>query len=402
MSGIWKHPKSQNWIARYRGAENKWVNRSTGTTDAKEAERVSAQWKLDAERDRAKQSADVSPAGISDTVAKAERLARSGRLDASAAREIVNSLLAAAGHARIDAMTNRVWCGTWNASKAGAVKDRSKWKYEQVSRDWLAFLGSKAEKPLEIVAKGDAVAHRDGLAKEGLSARTVNQAVKMLRGIYADAVVQGHLGRNPFAGVANLREITEDTKRVPFTQEDVAALIEAATGDWKGLVILAATTGLRLMDGARLLWKNLDLAAKLIRVKTAKTGKVLEIPIHPALSQWLAKQPRGIGAAPVFPSLATKGGPGKSGLSMAFKTIMKRAEISAGVARQAKGSGRTTSAKSFHSLRHFAATALAMNGVRADVARSITGHSDAATHGNYVNADLAALRGAVDAIRLTA
>jgi len=131
---------------------------------------------------------------------------------------------------------------------------------------------------------------------------------------------------------------------------------------------------------------------------------MLTLPIHPAFGEWLAAQQRGIGAAAVFPTLASKSGAGKSGLSMAFRRIMDGAKISAGVARQAteKGRGRTTSQKSFHSLRHFAATQLASNGVRGDIARAITGHADAETHANYVTPDLDALRGAVGAIRLSA
>jgi integrase len=89
---------------------------------------------------------------------------------------------------------------------------------------------------------------------------------------------------------------------------------------------------------------------------------------------------------------------------MAFKRLMDRAEVSAGVARQAKDKsrGRTTSQKSFHSLRHFAATQLATNGVRAEIARAITGHADADTHANYITADIESLRAAVGNIRLTA
>jgi integrase len=404
MRGIWKHPKTDNWIARYRGGEGKWVNRSTGTTNGKEAERIAAQWKIEAERERERQTADISPAGISDAVARAERLARGGRLDAHAARDLINDLLTASGQETLDAVTSRAWCETWRASKAGAVKDRSRWKYEQVSRDWLAFLNGKGEKPLEAVTRADVIAYRDRLANEGLAARTVNQTVKLLRGIYAEAVEQGQLGRNPFAGVDSLREEAEGVGRVPFTTAEVSALIDKAEGDWRGMVIVAASTGLRLMDGARLKWRNLDLEAGLIRVKTAKTGATLTLPIHPAFAAWLAEQPRGIGAAPVFPTLANKGGAGKSGLSMAFKRLMERAEVAAGVARPAKekGRGRTTSQKSFHSLRHYAATQLASNGVRADIARAITGHADAAQHSNYVTADADAMRSAVGGIRLSA
>lgn len=404
MKGIWKNPKTDNWIARFRASDGKWVNRSTGTTNRKEAERISAQWKIEAERERERQVNGVSPAGITDALARAERIARQGRLDASAARDLINDLLAAAGQETLDAVTNRVWCDGWKASKTGAVKERSQLKYAQVSRDWLTFLGRKADKPLESVTKADAVLFRDRLATEGLAARTVNQTVKLLRGIYGEAVEQGLIGRNPFVGVDALRENSDDAKREPFTASEVAGLIEAAEGDWKGLVTLAATTGLRLMDAARLQWRALDLDGKVIRTKTAKTGALLTLPIHAAFEDWIATQQRGIGAAPVFPSLAEKGGAGKSGLSMGFKRLMNRAKIAAGVARQAgeNGRGRTTSRKSFHSLRHFAATQLAAAGVRAEIARAITGHADAATHANYVNADLDALRGAVNAIKLSA
>jgi integrase len=366
--------------------------------------RIAKQWEIEAARERGNQKPEVSAGGISDTVARAERLARQGRLDASTARDLINDLLAASGQQAIDAVTNRVWCDGWMASKKGAVKESSRLKYDQVCRDWITFLNGKADKPLEIIGKTEAVAFRDRLGGAGLAARTVNHTVKLLRGIYGEAVEQGLIGRNPFAGVAGLREEASDSKRKPFTAKEVGVLVKAAKGDWKGLVILAATTGLRLMDAARLQWRSLDLDAGIISIRTAKTGAALTLPIHPEFSGWLAEQPRGIGAAPVFPTLATKGGAGKSGLSMAFKRLMERAKVSAGIARQAKedGSGRTTSQKSFHSLRHFAATQLAANGVRAEVARQITGHADAEEHANYVTADLDSLRIAVKNIRLTA
>jgi integrase len=404
MKGIWKHPKTANWIARFRGANGKWVNRSTGTPEVKEAQRVASQWKVEAERERARKTAEISPSGISDTVARAERLARVGRLDAHAARDLINNLLTAAGQETLDAITNRAWCETWLASKAGSVKDCSNDKYDQVSRDWLTFLNGKAEKALETVTRMEAIAYRDTLAKDGLAPGTVNHTIKLLRGIYGEAVEQGYIGRNPFSGIDVLRKNREDAQRQPFTSAEVSTIIETAEGDWKGMIILAATSGLRLMDVATLKWRNIDSEFTLIQITTAKTGAVLKLPVHPDFASWLKNQTRGIGVAPVFPTLADKGGSGKSGLSMAFKRLMERSKVSSGVARQAKkqGRGRTTSQKSFHSLRHFAATQFAANGVRADVARAITGHADAKTHSNYVTADLETLRGAVEAIHLSA
>ena len=166
--------------------------------------------------------------------------------------------------------------------------------------------------------------------------------------------------------------------------------------------LLAATTGLRLMDAARLPWKTIHAEQGVIRVTTAKTGAELTLPIHPLFAEWLTEQPRGIANAPVFRALHNKPRGGKNGLCVQFRALMQAAGIVAEMAHMGKGKGRNKSKKSFHSLRHFAATQLASNGVRADVARAITGHADAQTHANYVTPDLDALRGAVNAIRLSA
>jgi integrase len=404
MACIWKHPKSVNWFARYRGAEGKTINRSTGTRSRSDAELIARSWEIEAARERNNQRPDISPSGISDAIARAERLAREGRLDAGTARDLISDLLRAAGQESLDAITHRKWCDSWIASRATSIKKRSKMKYEQSCRDWLAFLKQAADKPLETATELQAVAYRDRLANEGLSPGTINQTIKILRGVYKDALVEGYVARNPFVGVGSLRDDTDDSKRLPFTQQEVVRLIDHAKGDWKGLVILAATTGLRLMDASRLRWAAIDFDKRIIRIKTAKTGVSLALPMHSSFIAWLRKQPRGIGAAPIFPSLIHKSGAGKSGLSMAFKRLMNRAAVSAGVARQAKagGRGRTTSQKCFHCFRHFTASQLAAAGVRAEIARQITGHVDVHSHANYINADLDVLRSAVKSIRLSA
>lgn len=404
MASLWRHPESPYYFACYRSADGRRRKVTTKTTVEADAQRIADRLELEAADERAKRGQTASLAGVTDGIQRVTQLAVAGRLDHANLRELVNDILAASGQERIDAASNRQWCDTWRASKNGAVKDRSRDKYNQVCRDWLAYLDRKADKSVEIIAKGDAVGFRDRLATEGLAPRTVNQTIKLLRGIYQDAVEQGHIGRNPFVGIGALREKGEDVKREPFTAKEVTDLIAAAEGDWQGLIILAATTGLRLMDAARLQWRHLDMQTQSLRIKTAKTGATLTLPIHADLTAWLKKQPRGIGTAPIFPTLAQKAGTGKSGLSMSFKRLMNQAKISAGVARKAdeKSRGRTVSKKSFHSLRHFAATQLASNGVRAEIARAITGHTDADTHAGYVTADLNAKRAAVSKIRLSA
>jgi integrase len=404
MASIFRRPDAKHWFAAYRAADGRRLKVSTKTEDKKEAQRTADRLELEAREELERRKASASLTGVNDAMQRATQLAMAGRLDAGKARDLINNLLAATGQKAIDAVSHQAWCESWLACKNGAVKEGSKVKYKQISRDWLLFLGNHADKPLELITRTEVVSFRDSLAAEGLAAQTINHTIKILRGIYNEAFEQGYIGRNPFLGVKGLRANSEAPSRQPFTAAEVAALIAEADGDWKGIVILSATTGLRLMDAARLRWHDLKLDQNLVRTKTAKTGAVLTLPLHTSFIAWLDVQPRGIGAAPVFPSLAKKAGAGKSGLSMAFKRLMTRAGVSGGIvdAPGLSRRGRTLSPKSFHSLRHFAATQLASAGVRAEIARQITGHADAESHANYITADFDALRRAVQAISLTA
>ena len=409
MASLWQHPKTANWIARFRGASGKTVNRSTGITSKADALQMAKGWELEAarERDRHRQQVDaaISTTGISDVIARAERMARQGRLNAASAREIINELLVAGGQPTIDAMTARGWCDGWLAAKSGTVAVVTLKVYQTRCAGWLRFLGRKADGSLDAITKDDVIGYRNSLVESKLWGDTINQTVNFLRNIHQAAVEQGHLNRNPFAGIDALqerRDVTKAARREPFTIPEVEALVKTADNDWKGMVLLAATTGLRLMDAARLPWKTIHAGESVIRVTTAKTGAELTLPIHPLFAEWLAAQTRGIGNAPVFRELHNKPRGGKNGLCVQFRALMQAAGIVAEMAHMGKGKGRNKSKKSFHSLRHFAASQLASNGVRADVARQITGHADAESHANYVSADITALRSAVNAIKLSA
>lgn len=184
-----------------------------------------------------------------------------------------------------------------------------------------------------------------------------------------------------------------------FTQEQLAALIEAAPGeDWKGAILCGYYTGLRLRDIADLKWSAVDLETQIIVVTTRKTGKRVTVPIHPQFAAWLGKQTRGIGKAPVFPTMVGKAGGGKSGLSMAFKRIMEHAEIKGRLLREANGEGRSQSSLSFHSLRHGFVSAMANAGVTQELRQKLTGHASAQMNAHYTHHELDALRSAVSVI----
>ena len=118
-----------------------------------------------------------------------------------------------------------------------------------------------------------------------------------------------------------------------------------------------------------------------------------------ALPSLLSRPSSDAPSAPVFPELHNKPGSGKSGLSMAFKRIMERAGIAAGVIRERRGiAGRSVSALSFHSLRHSFNSALANAGVPQELRMKLTGHSSTDMNTVYSHHEFERIRAAVRTI----
>jgi len=208
----------------------------------------------------------------------------------------------------------------------------------------------------------------------------------------------GYIDINPNTKntVRPLRDEARNVSKDVFTPEQVAALIEAAPGeDWKGAILCGYYTGLRLRDIADLEWGAINEQSQTITVTTRKTRKDVTVPIHPQFASWLKKQTRGIGKAPVFPTLAGKAGSGKSGLSMQFKRIMERAQIKGRLLREAMGAGRSQSSLSFHSLRHSFNAALANAGVDVEMRQELVGHSSLEMNRLYTHPDIEVKRQAV-------
>src|SRR5207237_9867439 len=168
----------------------------------------------------------------------------------------------------------------------------------------------------------------------------------ILRMPFKAAHDSGYIEINPCTknSVRPVKDETRNFEKDVFTPEQLAALIRAAkSDDWKGAIVCGAYTGLRLRDVADLQWSAINWEEQKITVTTRKTRKDVTVPIHPQFASWLEQQTRGIGKAPVFPTLAGKSGAGKSGLSMQFKRIMERAGIRGRILREAVGAGRSQS-----------------------------------------------------------
>jgi len=369
-------PRSPFWFASFRDQHGRRVRRSTKTTDETLAKEIAMKW------------AQLAQSG------------REKRLTESQCRNVIAEMYERTIGEPLHFRTARAYLVEWLEDTKPNVELRTYWRYFQTIHEFLGHIGRvKSEKLLREITPKDIRSWRDALKAKGLSAPTVNGHLKVLRMPFKAAHDNGYIDVNPCTknSVRLLKDDAENVSKDVFTPEQIRALIDAAPSeDWKGMILLGFSSGLRLRDCSELRWSNVDLGKAIITVKTRKTGKTVVVPIHPRFGAWLLKQSiRGIGKAPVFPSLVGKSGSGKSGLSSQFGRIMDRAGIKGRLLREGTGAGRSYSSLSFHSLRHTFNAALANAGVSVELRQELVGHASADMNKQYLHPDVEVLRDAV-------
>jgi integrase len=293
------------------------------------------------------------------------------------------------------------WLEDWLASCKGATKDSTYLAYEQAVRDFVHFLGQPvSNRSITGITLETINAFRDKLLGEGLSPSTVNKLIKKyLNTPFELARKTGKISFNPINGFKTLKSAPATKGR--FSPEQVSRLLTACgkDEDWRGAILCAYSTGMRLQDIANLQWPNIDLVHGVIQFTQRKstTGAKAVIGVHPDFEEWLMAPGRaGDNDGPVFPSLANRDGGGRNGLSKAFERIMIRAGIVSAVIKERlpKGKSRSVRALSFHSFRHTAASEVFNQQALKEVARRVTAHAPDGSVDVYIHHDLEAIKAA--------
>ncbi len=379
MASVHKDPRrpAGYWYAQYYGADGRRKFRSTKTRNRKLAMAAAIRWE------------------------EAAGKARRRELTAVQARKILAELVEVSTGESLTHYTAASWFKEWLVIKKASATESTMTRYKQVLRDFESCLGPRASAPLPSITPGDVAKFRDQLHTEGRAPSTVNVVIKKILSVpFEDARRRGYILSNPVQGVDAVkgRGAEEDAGREPFTTAEVSKLLEATDklgkADWKGAILCAVTTGLRLGDVANLVWEAVDTEAGMIRLKTKKTGVRHAAPLHVDFASWLEKQTAGIGKAPVFPSLHGCKTGGNRGLSMQFREIIDRADIQGRIIER-KGVGRTGYSKGFHSLRHTFISDLANAGVAPDLRQKLAGHADDKVHARYTHHEWTTLHEAV-------
>jgi len=133
-----------------------------------------------------------------------------------------------------------------------------------------------------------------------LSNATINRTIKLLSRVLEQALEYGHIDRNPAKGKARLLKQSKPSRSY-LQPPQVAALLAAAgeldhdarygdTGRRRPLLAVLTLAGLRIGEALDLRWRDVNLAARRLRVVSAKTDAgVRAVDLSPTLQELLSE-----------------------------------------------------------------------------------------------------------------
>lgn len=369
--------RSNNYLCKFKGADGKWISKSTGTDDRRAAERIAFELEKATE-------------ALADGVMTEKTMMR-------AVSDMQKKL-----HGKAFKPTSvKDYIQTFIESKNVRSTDATMRSYKHKVELFVQHLGDKADQAISKIKSADIQSYMTKRLKGGVSVGTLRQDMKVLTVLFGRAKEEGICELNPVATVD--LPLEDPTSRCAFTIKEVKSIFEhCPNNEWRTLVMIAFYTGARIIDCTSLTWSAFDLDLKLINYKQRKIRKGnmanLTIPMHDALHNWLSRLKNFTAAeldTPVMPSFYGKKAGGKSGPSTKFIGILKKAGIDPQY--EIKGVKKVPK-KCFHSFRHTLPTLLQKNDVSKEARMSLVGHSSSEIHANYSHGQVEIMRKAIDTL----
>jgi integrase/recombinase XerC len=134
-----------------------------------------------------------------------------------------------------------------------------------------------------------ATAYLRQLERRGLAPTTIQARLAAARSLYAGLHWCRAVLDNPFASCGAPRDSTPAwEKRMPYADDEVAALLQAITDPTdRVLVLLGAHAGLRAQECTDLRWADVHLARRDLLVRRGKGGKQRVVALSASLRQAL-------------------------------------------------------------------------------------------------------------------
>jgi integrase len=377
MAALRKKDRSPFWFACFTMPDGKRTQRSTKETARKAAQSKADEW---------------------------EHLTKT-RANARQSQRVIADIYAAAHKKELPDSTTRLFFNGWLNRRQGELAPASLTAYKGRATHFIEWLGDSADRPIAEIETRHITAYRDALAAR-LSPNTANQGVKLLRVIYEDARRENHIAENPAKDCGSLKKDTSTTDRRPFTMDELRSVLAVADDEWRSMIFCGLYTGQRLADIARFTWANVDLSAGEIQLRTAKTRRMVRIPICSPLMTHLESLPSSDDPrAPLHPRAAALAAVNSSSLSRQFGELVASVGLNDskpcaadGEKRTGHSTRRTLSSLSFHSLRHTATSLMKNAGVSPAVVQDIIGHDSAEMSAHYTHIESDAKRLALEAL----
>ena len=249
-------------------------------------------------------------------------------------------------------------------------------RYESQIKKFVAWAGEG----VDVRAINDDMAERYAKHLAKMSGNTYNKHLNTLEAAWKAAGRSAGVEVNPWAELPRRRQ--EAHRRRNLTPQEVAAILAAAEGEWRGLIEIGLHTGLRLGDACRLKWSAFKSDGT-VEVVTGKTGAVVRLPsggLLAALERSNIVRPSNL-QGEVLPEIAAIYNRDPATVSKRVGRIFAKAGIERKI--KEKGWSKARADASFHSLRHTFVTRAIEAGVPAAIVRALVGHATAAMTDRY-------------------
>jgi integrase len=378
MAWLFKQAASSNWWIGYR-FNGKQYRASTKTTDKAKAERQ---------------------------LAKVRAMYETRK--AGSLTEEVYRVLSGTQNRGLDSL--RTVVDVWLAECKSNVAAKTHERYGDIANDFCTFLNADDAKPLLKEIKRDNVADYLRHKRTRTSPQTARLARIILGGFFNYAVDNEKISESPVPSSKSLKltqRAAEDTQiRRPLTLTELKTVFEKCPNDfWRYMVLAGFFLGQRMGDLICLTWGAVDFKDKIVRLVQSKTGKSVEVPLHPALLQFLIQRKKTAGKVsatePIWPEKAEiyrrQGAKAFSGefydeVLLPCGLVPPRSHKKS---KRADNETRKINTVSFHSLRHTFVSLLKATGATQAVAKELAGHSSDAMSDHYTTMPADVLAGAI-------
>ena len=398
MSTVYKRKQSPFYYSAFTDAKGNRTYRSTGTTDKDEAKEIAGRWGREAKEERAATKGEQRELG--NIVVRVQQLANRGELTEARAREAIADLYRLSAGKQLESYTVREWLEYWKGLHSKTESKSATTGRERSVVHILKALGRTAEKRIDLITPDELEKVKTWLGKQlnksgqPIRTRTQNDKLAHLKAAFTEAFNRGLITSNPALAV-KLFKVTDSEIVGDFNELEIQKLLTASEGEWRGLIVLAAHTGLRRENLLRLKWSEVNLGKLLLSVvlvkrKDGSPAKVATIPMTPDVQKVLSQQ-QGKHDEFVFEDLHTLTG---SDPNYRFNKIMKKAKVP----RETTLEGGIKAKRTFHSLRHSFVSMLANAEISTEIRQELAGHADAAVHGIYSHMSENVLRAGINTL----